>query len=71
MGNLDMLKSRFGKIYEFGCWNLERISADAGMQCTSTEFQDECHNHSVCLTLASMEHQEMNGKVKDTWRTSF
>ena len=28
---LDMFQSRFGKIDEFGWWNLERISSDSGM----------------------------------------
>ena len=40
MNNLDMFQSRFGKIDEFGWWDLERISADAGMQFTSKELQD-------------------------------
>ena len=30
MDKLDMFQSRFGKIEEFGWWDLERISADAG-----------------------------------------
>ena len=30
MDNLDMFQFRFGKIDEFGWWDLERISADAG-----------------------------------------
>ena len=30
MDNLDMFQSRFGIIDEFGWWDLERISADAG-----------------------------------------
>ena len=36
MNNLDMFQSRFGKIDEFGWWDLERISSYAGMQFTST-----------------------------------
>ena len=36
MEKLDMFKSRFGKIDQFGWWDLERISADAGTQFTST-----------------------------------
>ena len=32
MDKLDMLQSIFGEIDEFGRWNLERISADAGSQ---------------------------------------
>ena len=57
---LDMLQSRFGKIDQFGWWDLERISADAGTQFTSKEFKDECQTRGVRLTLAAPEHQEMN-----------
>ena len=35
-----MFQSRSGKIDEFGWWYLEIISADAGMQFTSTEFKE-------------------------------
>ena len=41
MEKLDMFQSRFGKIDQFGWLVLERISADAGTQFTSTEFKDE------------------------------
>ena len=64
-----MFQSRFGKIDQFGWWNLEIISADAGTQYTSTEFKDECQTRGVCLKLAAPEHQDMNGKVEVTWRT--
>ena len=37
MDKLNMFQSRFGKIDEFGWWDLERISADSGKQFTSTE----------------------------------
>ena len=30
MDKLDMFQSRFGKIGQFGWWDLERISADVG-----------------------------------------
>ena len=43
MDKLDMFQSRFRKIDEFGWWDLERISADAGTQFTSKEFKEECH----------------------------
>ena len=39
MDKLDMFQSRFGKIDQFGWWDLERISADAGTQLTSTDFK--------------------------------
>ena len=38
MEKLDMFQSRFGKIDQFGWLDLEGISADAGTQFTSTEF---------------------------------
>ena len=68
MDKLDMFQSRFRKIDQFGWWGLERISADAGTQFTSTEFKDECQTRGVLLALAAPEHQEMNGQVKVTWR---
>ena len=64
-----MFKSRFGRIDQFGWWDLERISADAGTQFTSTEFKDECQTRGVRLTLAAPENQEMNRQVEVTWRT--
>ena len=60
MDKLDMFQSRFGKIDQFGWWDLERISADAGTQFTSTEFKEECQTCGVRLTLVATEHQEMN-----------
>ena len=64
-----MFQSRIGKMDQFGWWDLERISEDAGMQFTSTDSKDECQTRGVCLTLAVPEHQETNGKVEMTWRT--
>ena len=69
MDKLDMFQSRFGEIDGFGWWDLERISADAGTQFTSTEFKDERQTRGVCLALVAPEHQEMNGQVEVTWRT--
>ena len=69
MDKLDMFQSRFGIIDEFGWCDLERISADAGKQFTSTEFKDECQTCAVFLTLAVPEHQEMSGKVEVTRRS--
>ena len=66
---MDIVQSRFGKIDQFGWWDLEIISADAGTQFTLTGFKDEFQARRVCLTLASPEHQKMNGQVEVTWRT--
>ena len=69
MDKLDMFQSRFGKIDQFGWWDLEIISADAVTQFTSTEFKEEYQTRRVHLRLAAPEHQEMNGQVEATWRT--
>ena len=61
MDKLDMLQSRFRKIDKFGWWGLEIISADAGTQFTSTDFQDKFQTRGVNMTLVGPEHQEMNG----------
>ena len=42
MEKLDMFQSRFGKINQFGWWDLDRISVNAGMHFTSMEFKEEC-----------------------------
>ena len=39
MDKLDMFQYIFGKIDQFGWWDLERISADSGTQFTSTDFK--------------------------------
>ena len=69
MDKLYMFQSRFWKNDQFGWWGLERISADAGTQFTSTDFKDQCQNRRVCLTLATPKHQEMNGQVEVAWKT--
>ena len=66
---MDMSQSIFGKIDKFGWWELERISADAGLQFNSTEFKEESQTCGVHLMLAAPEYQEMNGQVKVTCRT--
>ena len=38
MDKLDMFQYIFGKIDEFGWWDLERISVDSGKQFTSMDF---------------------------------
>ena len=53
MEKLYMFLSRFRKIDQFRWWDLERISADAGTQFTSTEFRDECQTCGISLTLAA------------------
>ena len=64
-----MFQSIFGQNDQFGWWDLERISSDAGTQFTLMEFKYEFQTHRVCLTLTAPEHQDMNGQVEVTWRT--
>ena len=64
-----MFQSRFGKMDQFGWWDLENISEDAGTQFTSTESRDEFQTPRVRLILVAPEHQYMNGQVEVTWRT--
>ena len=71
MDKLDIFQSRFGKIDQFECWDLERISADAGKQFTSTEFKEECQTRRFRLTLSAHEHQNINGQVEVTWRMLY
>ena len=57
MDELDMLQVRFLKIDEFGWWDLERISADAGTQFTYTDSQDKYQTCGIRITLAALDHQ--------------
>ena len=57
MDKPNMFQSRSGKIDEFGWWDLERISADAGTQFNLTYFKEEFQNRGVRLKLAAPEHQ--------------
>ena len=41
MDRLDMFQERFGNVYKFGWWGMERIQTDSGRQFTSKEFQED------------------------------
>ena len=69
MDKIDMFQSIFGKIDEFGLWDLEIFPADAGTQFTSAEFKEECQSRGISLALAAPEHQEMNKQAEVTWKT--
>ena len=64
MYKLDMFQSRFGKIDKLGWWDLEIISADAGVQFTSTEFQDAYQKRGVHLKLAAPKKRKRTDKLK-------
>ena len=42
-----MFQSTFGKVDEFGWWDMDRIKTDNGMQVTSKEFQKGLSVHGV------------------------
>ena len=63
MYKLDMFQEIFGKIDEFGWWDMERIKTDAGTQFTSKEFQERLSVHGLQLSPAAPYHQETNRKV--------
>ena len=69
MEKIDMFQATFGKVDEFGWWDMERIKTDAGTQFNSKEFQEYLSVSGVKLALAAPYHQEMNGTFEVTWIT--
>ena len=63
MDKLDIFLSIFGKVDEFGWWDLEIFSVDARLQFTQTEFKEEFQTRGVQLKLAVPGNKEMNGQV--------
>ena len=63
-----MFQTRFGKVYEFGWWDMEIVQNDAVTHFTSKEFQGDCYVRGIWLVLAAPDHQEMNGWVEVTWQ---
>ena len=66
MDKLDMFQEGYGKVDEFGCWNMERIRTDAGTQFTSKEFKEGLYVRGAQLALTTPDNQETNGQVKVT-----
>ena len=56
MDKLDMFQEIFGKVDEFGWWDMERIKTDADTQFTSKEFQEGLSVRGVRLALAAPDH---------------
>ena len=69
MNKLDMFQYIFVKVDKFGWWDLLRIQTDTGTQFNSKEFQESIFVHGLHHTLATPDHQEMNGTVEVTWKT--
>ena len=47
MDKLDMFQERFGKVDEFGYWDMDIIQTYAGRQFISKEFQEGISVHGV------------------------
>ena len=68
MDNLYMFQARLGKLDEFGCWDMEIIQTDNGLQFNSKDFQEGLSVRVLQLILSALDHQEMNGQVEVTWQ---
>ena len=69
MDKLNMFQARFGKVDEFGWWDMEIIQPESGSQFTSKEFQKGLSIRGVRLSLSAPDHQEFYGQVEVTWQT--
>ena len=63
MYKLDMFQAIFGKVDEFGWWDMEIIQTDAGKKFNSKEFQEGLSVHGVQLAFAAPYHQEMTPRA--------
>ena len=57
MDKLDMFQARFGKLDEFGWWDMDRIQTDSGTQFTSKNFQEGLYICGVQLALVTPDHK--------------
>ena len=69
MDKIYMFQARFGKVDEFGWWDIEIIQTDAGKQFTSEEFQERLSVHGLRLALSAPYHQKVNDQFEVTWQT--
>ena len=56
MDKLYMFQARFGKVNEFGQWDLERIQTDAGTLIPK-EFQESISVRGLYVTVAAPNHK--------------
>ena len=66
MDKLDMLQAIFGKVDEFGWWDMERIKNDSGTQFISKYFKEDIHVRGLQLESAAIYQQIINGQVELT-----
>ena len=66
MYKIDTFQATFGKLHEFGWWDLQRIQTDIGTQFTYKEFQEDISERGLRLALSAPDHQEMNVQIELT-----
>ena len=66
MEKIDMFLEIFGKVDEFGWWDMERIRTESDKHFTSKEFQEGLSVRGVRLELLAPDHQKINRKVELT-----
>ena len=63
MYKLDIFQTIFGKVDEFGWWDMEIIQTDVGTQFTTNDFQEGLYVRGVRLALTEPYHQQINIQV--------
>ena len=64
MDKLVIFQARFGKVYEFGWWDLDIIQTDYGSQFISKEFQEGIYVCGVPLILSDWTIRKSFFKLK-------
>ena len=61
MDKLDMFQEIFGKVGEFGWWDMDIIRKNSCTQFTPKEFKECLNVHGVRIKLSASYHKEING----------
>ena len=69
MDKLDMFQERFGKVYKFGWWDMDRIQTDDGNVFYPKGVSGGLSVCGLQLVLAPPDHQEMNVQAEVTCLT--
>ena len=67
MEKIEKFQERFGKVDEFGLWDIDRIQTYSGMQFNS-KGQEDISLHGIQLYLAAKDHKYINDQVEVTWQ---
>ena len=64
MYKLEKFQAIFGKVDDFGWWDMERIQTETGTKFTSKEFQEGLSVRGVRLELVALYHKQMSVQVE-------